>query len=134
MMAIRSLFVGCIGGAALMLGAGCASDFAPDAGRSRPTRAVESPVERNSASGEMSNMAAMSGVPLVEVGIPNSRDQALQVRTIADNIFRPTPPVKPPTSTTFTPPASVTIGGTTQPETPITRPAPRIDPLLGPQD
>jgi hypothetical protein len=83
----------------------------------------------------MANTAEMSGVPIVEVTIPNTRDQTPQVRTIADNIFRPTPPAKPPTATTITPPASVTIGGaTTQPPTPITRPAPRIDPLLGPQD
>ena len=122
------------GGVMLAVG-GCASDFVSDPNRARPTRAVESPGERNSASGEMANLADMSGVPLVEVGVPNHSGETPVVRTIADNILTPPTTTRPPVIT-GTPPVNVTIGTptATRAAEPATRPGVRVDPLLGPRE
>src|SRR5690348_7369518 len=80
--------------------AGCESDFLSSPLRSRPTRAVESPVEQNSASGEIRNSDA-TGVPLLKIEFPNTKDEQPKVYTIGDALTgKPTiQPATQPAST-----------------------------------
>jgi hypothetical protein len=104
--------------AGLMLSA-CESDFVADPNRPRPTRAVQTPVERNSAEAEVLGGGA-TGVPLMSVDLPNKKDEQPQVHTITDSITngsaanQPADRVKP------------AVSGDAQPTAPRT-----VDPVLG---
>jgi hypothetical protein len=64
--------------------AGCEADFAEDPLRPRPTRAVESPQDRNSAIGEVT-APAQGTVPLVVVEPGRTKDEPATVRTILNS-------------------------------------------------
>ncbi len=104
--------------AALVL-AGCESDFVSDSSRPRPTRAVQSPVERNSAAAEVLGGGATS-VPLVSVDLPNTKDEHAQVHTIGDALRNGGPTTRP--GDTVRP----AVSGDAQPTAPRT-----VDPVLG---
>ena len=82
----------------------------------------------------MTNLAAISALPIVEVDFPNSRNQQPQVRTIADIIMQPQPTTTITPTTITTPPTGIDIGTPTTRPQPATRSGVRVDPILGPQD
>ena len=119
MNAIRMILMG--GGLFLM---GCAGDANRVGQAARPGRAVESPTEVNSTSGEMARAAATEGVPLARVDFPNQRGvgESATVRTIVGEIVRlqageeplsPAPSEGRPTR----PATGITVTATTQPTT-----------------
>ncbi len=99
---------------------GCASDFVADPTRPRPTRAVQDPVESNSASAE-ARAGGATGVPLVTVDLPNKEGQSPKVRTISDAV---NDTVNPPAAATAPPSAIPTTAPSTI----------HIDPIQGPHE
>jgi hypothetical protein len=99
--------------------AACESDFVANPSRPRPTRAVQSPVESNSATSEVLGGGA-TAVPIMSVDLPNNKDEHAQVHTIGD-VFGNGNPATRPANTANPAPA-----GDAQPTTPRT-----IDPILG---
>jgi hypothetical protein len=94
---------------------GCASEFATDPTRPRPTRAVASPTDNFSTNNEYAQ-ADPNTMPLVEVGLPNTREEQPTVRTAVDNL------------------AASQLPAATAPATgPATLPAPtHVHPVFGP--
>jgi hypothetical protein len=103
----------------LFLLTACESDFVTDPSRPRPTRAVQSPVERNSATSEVLGGGA-AAVPIMSVDLPNNKDEHAQVHTIGDVFHNNTPTTRPVNT------ANPAPAGDAQPTTPRT-----IDPILG---
>jgi hypothetical protein len=98
---------------ALSILTACASDFATDPNRPRPTRAVQDPNDGNSGGSE-ARAGSADGVPLVSVTLPNKPGESPKVRTIVDNVNDTlNPPTVPPTPATAgtpaTPPPTVHI-------------------------
>ncbi|MCL2640790.1 MAG: hypothetical protein FWD53_08100 [Phycisphaerales bacterium] len=122
MKVMRMVLMGWLtGGLLLVSGGGCAGDATRVGQAARPGRAVESPTEVNSASGEMARAAATEGIPLARVYLPNQRGEPATVRTIVDEVVRlrtgeePLPP--PPHESRPTRPAVRITVTTTQPAT-----------------
>jgi hypothetical protein len=107
--------------------AGCESDFRSDPTRPRVNRALGPNYETNSALGEM-NAGAVTGVPILSVEFPNTKEESAKVRTIADPL------------TGADRPAATRPAPSQRPSIPPDQPAPaiiqqpgaRTDPIDGP--
>jgi hypothetical protein len=123
----RNVRRACLVGVAVAFLSGCEGEFASDPLKPRPSRAVVSPVEQNSASGEMSR-GDTTGVPILSVEFPNTKEEKPKIHTITDDLVPhpATQPAAPATASDETAPRQITPAATQRPST---RP---VDPIYGP--
>ena len=121
---VRSISILCLTGATGMALAACESEFGGGPLGPRRTRAIASPVEENSASGEMARDAT-AGVPILSVEFPNTKKEPPTVQVLG----RPVSP--PPASQPATAPAN-TGTHVLPPAATQSAPPSRVDPIYGP--